>query len=72
MAPTRFRGKADGTLVWPPRGELGFGYDPVFMPDGYDITFGEMPSEDKHSWSPGHVGLSHRAPRLRQARRGVL
>ncbi len=56
-----FEGRANGTLVWPPRGDLGFGYDPVFMPDGFDITFGEMPSEAKHSWSPGKVGLSHRA-----------
>jgi XTP/dITP diphosphohydrolase len=56
-----FEGRADGTLVWPPRGDLGFGYDPVFMPDGFDITFGEMPSSDKHSWSHGKVGLSHRA-----------
>jgi XTP/dITP diphosphohydrolase len=54
-------GKAEGTLVWPPRGDKGFGFDPVFMPDGYDITFGEMPSEAKHSWAPGKVGLSHRA-----------
>lgn len=56
-----FEGEAGGTLVWPPRGELGFGFDPVFMPDGYDITFGQMPTGMKHSWSPGHVGLSHRA-----------
>ncbi len=56
-----FEGRTNGTLVWPPRGTLGFGYDPVFMPDGHDITFGEMPSEAKHSWSPGKVGLSHRA-----------
>lgn len=56
-----FEGRADGTLVWPPRGELGFGFDPVFMPAGHDITFGEMPAEAKHSWSPGKVGLSHRA-----------
>ncbi len=56
-----FEGIAEGTLVWPPRGDKGFGFDPVFMPEGYDITFGEMPSEDKHSWSHGHVGLSHRA-----------
>jgi len=56
-----FEGDAPGTLVWPPRGDLGFGFDPVFMPDGYDITFGEMPPEMKHSWSPDHVGLSHRA-----------
>lgn len=54
-------GTVEGTLVWPPRGDLGFGFDPVFMPDGYDITFGEMPSEDKHSWSHGKAGLSHRA-----------
>lgn len=54
-------GKCNGTLVWPPRGERGHGYDPVFMPDGYDITFGQMPAEMKHSWSPGQQGLSHRA-----------
>lgn len=56
-----FEGTINGTLVWPPRGDLGFGFDPVFMPDGYDITFGEMPSEAKHSWAPGQPGLSHRA-----------
>ena len=56
-----YEGKVEGTLVWPPRGDLGFGFDPVFMPDGFDITFGEMPSERKHSWSPGATGLSHRA-----------
>jgi XTP/dITP diphosphohydrolase len=54
-------GKCDGMLVWPPRGERGHGYDPVFMPDGYDITFGQMPPEMKHSWTPGQQGLSHRA-----------
>ena len=54
-------GRCDGTLVWPPRGEQGHGYDPMFMPDGYDITFGQMPSEMKHGWSPGENGLSHRA-----------
>ncbi|HTJ55987.1 MAG TPA: non-canonical purine NTP pyrophosphatase [Devosiaceae bacterium] len=56
-----FEGRVDGTMVWPPRGAKGFGFDPIFMPDGYDITFGEMPAEAKHSWSPGKVGLSHRA-----------
>lgn len=56
-----FEGIASGTLVWPPRGDLGFGFDPVFMPDGFDITFGEMPAEAKHSWAPGQPGLSHRA-----------
>jgi XTP/dITP diphosphohydrolase len=54
-------GKAEGTLVWPPRGEIGFGFDPVFMPDGFDVTFGEMTSAEKHSWAPGKTGLSHRA-----------
>lgn len=54
-------GKVEGTLVWPPRGNVGHGYDPVFMPRGYDITFGQMPAEMKHSWAPGQTGLSHRA-----------
>ena len=44
-----FEGQVDGTMVWPPRGQKGFGFDPMFMPDGFDITFGEMPSEAKHS-----------------------
>src|SRR3569833_2434376 len=54
-------GQVSGTMVWPPRGDKGFGFDPMFMPDGYDITIGEMPSSAKHSWAPGQVGLSHRA-----------
>ncbi|SFZ84934.1 XTP/dITP diphosphohydrolase [Devosia enhydra] len=56
-----YEGVAEGTLVWPPRGTIGFGFDPVFMPDGHDRTFGEMSSAEKHSWAPGKVGLSHRA-----------
>lgn len=56
-----FEGRIDGMLVWPPRGERGHGFDPVFMPEGYDITFGQMPAEMKHSWAPGEEGLSHRA-----------
>ncbi|MGA7546201.1 MAG: RdgB/HAM1 family non-canonical purine NTP pyrophosphatase [Methyloceanibacter sp.] len=49
-----FEGKVFGTLVWPPRGSKGFGYDPIFMPDGYDETFGEM--------EPGlKDAVSHRA-----------
>ncbi|MHB1102484.1 MAG: non-canonical purine NTP pyrophosphatase [Devosia sp.] len=56
-----YEGAVFGTLVWPPRGDKGFGFDPVFMPDGYDITFGEMPAAAKHSWSHGQIGLSHRA-----------
>jgi XTP/dITP diphosphohydrolase len=57
-----FRGEVEGTLVWPPRGEQGFGYDPIFQPDGHDITFGEMDADEKHGWVPGEsTGLSHRA-----------
>lgn len=49
-----FVGKVDGRLTWPMRGDLGFGYDPMFIPNGYDITFGEMDPETKHA-------MSHRA-----------
>ena len=49
-----FEGQVDGTLVWPPRGIEGFGYDPMFMPDGYDKTFGEMSLDEKQA-------MSHRA-----------
>ncbi len=56
-----FEGIVPGELVWPPRGEKGFGFDPIFMPEGFDITFGEMSSEEKHAWQPGKPGLSHRA-----------
>jgi XTP/dITP diphosphohydrolase len=52
---------ADGILVWPPRGTAGFGYDPMFMPDGFDRTFGEMTSIEKHGLPPLGLGLSHRA-----------
>jgi XTP/dITP diphosphohydrolase len=52
----------DGTLVWPPRGDKGFGYDPMFVPDGHTRTFGEMSAEEKHGWRPGGgEALSHRA-----------
>jgi XTP/dITP diphosphohydrolase len=47
-------GRVEGTLVWPPRGDKGFGYDPVFVPLGYDQTFGEMDPDAKHA-------ISHRA-----------
>jgi XTP/dITP diphosphohydrolase len=57
-----YRGEANGVLVWPPRGTSGFGYDPVFRPDGHDRTFGEMTAEEKHGWRPGQAtALSHRA-----------
>ncbi len=49
-----FEGKVFGHLVWPPRGEKGFGYDPMFLADGETLTFGEMESEAKHT-------MSHRA-----------
>jgi XTP/dITP diphosphohydrolase len=53
--------RVDGTLVWPPRGSAGFGYDPMFLPDGFDRTFGEMTSLEKHGLPPLGLGLSHRA-----------
>ena len=49
-----FEGRVDGTLVWPPRGARGFGYDPMFLPDGHEETFGEMEPAEKHA-------ISHRA-----------
>jgi XTP/dITP diphosphohydrolase len=56
-----FEGRVDGTLVWPPRGDKGFGYDPIFLPDGHERTFGEMAAEEKHGLPPHGKGLSHRA-----------
>ena len=55
-------GKVFGQIVWPPRGEKGFGYDPFFLPDDHDLTFGEMSSEEKHGIpADGSEALSHRA-----------
>lgn len=57
-----FEGKVFGELVFPPRGSLGFGYDPIFLPEGFSRTFGEMTAEEKHGLpSDGSPGLSHRA-----------
>ena len=68
-----FRGEAHGTLVWPPRGDKGFGYDPVFMPDGHERTFGEMTAEEKHGWKPGQAeALSHRAKAFQKFARAKL
>jgi XTP/dITP diphosphohydrolase len=53
--------RVDGVLVWPPRGSAGFGYDPMFLPDGHSRTFGEMSSIEKHGLPPIGKGLSHRA-----------
>jgi XTP/dITP diphosphohydrolase len=54
-----FEGRVDGTLVWPPRGTQGFGYDPMFLPHGYSETFGEMAPAAKHA-------MSHRADAFRK------
>lgn len=54
-----FLGRCDGRLVWPPRGDRGFGYDPVFIARGHAVTFGEMEPECKHA-------ISHRADAFRQ------
>ncbi len=56
-----FEARVDGALVWPPRGDAGFGYDPMFLPDEHARTFGEMSSEEKHGLPPLGKGLSHRA-----------
>jgi XTP/dITP diphosphohydrolase len=56
-----FDAAVDGILVWPPRGDKGFGYDPMFLPDGHALTFGEMTNTKKHGLPPVGKGLSHRA-----------
>ena len=56
-----FEGRVDGVAVWPPRGDAGFGYDPLFLPDGFDRTFGQMSAIEKHGLPPNGKGLSHRA-----------
>jgi XTP/dITP diphosphohydrolase len=53
-ASTTFRGEVRGHMIWPPRGTNGFGYDPMFVPDGYDRTYAEMATEEKKD-------MSHRA-----------
>jgi XTP/dITP diphosphohydrolase len=61
-AEEAFEGRVDGILVFPPRGTAGFGYDPIFLPDGHDRTFGEMSSKEKHGIpADGSLALSHRA-----------
>jgi XTP/dITP diphosphohydrolase len=56
-----FEGHVDGVAVWPPRGDKGFGYDPLFRPDGFDITFGQMNADEKRGLPPQGRALSHRA-----------
>ncbi|MEJ0072151.1 MAG: RdgB/HAM1 family non-canonical purine NTP pyrophosphatase [Pseudomonadota bacterium] len=60
-----YEGRVDGTLVWPPRGERGFGYDAMFLPDGGSLTFGEMEPAAKHA-------ISHRAIAFRKLVAGLL
>jgi XTP/dITP diphosphohydrolase len=68
-----YRGEAEGSLVWPPRGSSGFGYDPVFLPRGEVRTFGEMTAEEKHGWKPGMpTALSHRAKAFQKFARARL
>ena len=54
-----FQGEVHGTISWPPRGDKGFGYDPIFVPDGHAMTFAEMEPQAKHA-------MSHRAIAFRQ------
>ena len=66
-------GRVDGELVFPPRGVLGFGYDPIFRPDGHDRTFGEMSSQEKHGIpADGSRALSHRARAFQEFARTCL
>lgn len=56
-----FEGRCPGRLTWPPRGKAGFGYDPMFVPDGHIKSFAELSAEEKHGLPPIGSGLSHRA-----------
>ncbi len=60
-----FEGRVDGGIVWPPRGQSGFGYDPFFVPTGHELTFGEMEPEAKHA-------MSHRAHAFAQLKERLL
>ena len=60
-----FEGRVEGRIVWPPRGGKGFGYDPIFAPRGYNITFAEMEPEQKHK-------ISHRAAAFKKLKNAFL
>ena len=62
--PRTFSGSVEGALALEPRGDQGFGYDPIFRPEGFELTFGELPAEIKH-------GLSHRARASEALRRAL-
>ncbi|MGO4572547.1 non-canonical purine NTP pyrophosphatase [Microvirga sp. 2TAF3] len=70
-----FEGRVFGQVVWPPRGNQGFGYDPMFQPEGFSETFGELSSERKHGidWSASEPqALSHRARAFLRLAAGCL
>jgi XTP/dITP diphosphohydrolase len=68
-----FEGRVDGRLVFPPRGDKGFGYDPIFLPDGHDRGFGEMTSQEKHGIpADGSPALSHRARAFQELAKACL
>jgi XTP/dITP diphosphohydrolase len=68
-----FEGRVFGEIVWPPRGTRGFGYDPMFLPDGQTLTFGEMTAEAKHGLpADGSQALSHRARAFQSLARALL
>ena len=68
-----FEGRVDGELVYPPRGAAGFGYDPMFIPDGHLRTFGEMTASEKHGLpADGSIALSHRARAFQALARACL
>ena len=68
-----FEDRVDGDLIFPPRGTAGFGYDPLFKPDGHDRTFGEMSAEEKHGLpADGSRALSHRARAFQALQRACL
>ena len=68
-----FEDRVDGELIFPPRGEQGFGYDPIFRPDGYALGFGQMSAAQKHSIpADGSRALSHRARAFQALARACL
>jgi XTP/dITP diphosphohydrolase len=68
-----FEGRVDGRLVFPPRGTNGFGYDPIFLPDGRSRGFGEMTAQEKHGIpADGSRPLSHRARAFQMLARACL
>ena len=72
-ADEAFEGRVDGVLVFPPRGTAGFGYDPIFRPDGLSRTFGEMSAQEKHGIpADGSRALSHRARAFQKLQRARL